>query len=76
MTRKTYRGPLVDVSFNGTMCRHAGECVRGMPEVFDAGAGPWINPEVASTADTADRLREAVGRCPSGAPAMVEHPED
>ena len=76
MTRKTYRVPLVDVAFNGEMRRHAGECVRGMPEVFDAGAGPWINPDVASTADTAGRLREAVGRCPSGALAMVEHPED
>ena len=46
-----------------------------MPEVFDAGDGPWINPGVASTADTADGLREAVGRCPSGALAIDGHPE-
>jgi uncharacterized Fe-S cluster protein YjdI len=74
MTRKTYRGPLVDVSFDGEVCRHAAECVRGMPEVFDTTARPWINPEVARTADLADKLREVVGRCPSGALATVEHP--
>lgn len=75
MTRKTYRGPLVDVSFDGEVCRHAAECVRGMPEVFDTTARPWINPEVARTADLADKLREVVGRCPSGALAMVGHPQ-
>lgn len=75
MTRKTYHGPLVDVSFDGEVCQHAAECVRGMPEVFNTSARPWINPEVARTADLADKLREVVGRCPSGALAMVEHPE-
>jgi len=74
MTRRTYRGPLVDVSFDAEACRHAAECVRGMPTVFDTSARPWINPEVAGTDDLADRLREVVGRCPSGALVMVEHP--
>ncbi|HEX7806361.1 MAG TPA: (4Fe-4S)-binding protein [Cellulomonas sp.] len=75
MTSKVYRGPLVDVSFDREVCRHAAECVRGMPDVFDTSARPWINPEVAGTTDLANRLREVVGRCPSGALAIVEHPE-
>lgn len=71
--RKTYTGPLVDVSFDGEICAHAAECVRGMPAVFDPTARPWINPEVASSAEAADQLRAVVQRCPSGALEIVEH---
>ncbi len=67
MTRRTYTGPIVDVSFDGALCQHAVECVRGMPAVFDTSAKPWINPEHADTAELADHLRDVVGRCPSGA---------
>lgn len=44
MARKTYTGPLVNVTFDGALCEHAAECVRGMPEVFNTSARPWINP--------------------------------
>jgi uncharacterized Fe-S cluster protein YjdI len=67
MTRRTYAGPLVDVSFDAEVCRHAAECVRGMPEVFDVSRRPWIDPTQAHTEDTAQALRRVVGRCPSGA---------
>ena len=40
MARKTYTGPIVDVSFDGEICMHAAECVRGMPTVFDPTARP------------------------------------
>jgi len=73
MTRKVYTGPLVDVSFDGEVCRHAAECVLGMPTVFDTSTRPWINPESASTPVLADELRDVVGRCPSGALEIVEH---
>jgi len=73
MTRKAYTGPLVDVSFDGEVCRHAAECVLGMAAVFDTSARPWINPDAASTPALADQLREVVGRCPSGALEIVEH---
>ena len=73
MARKTYTGPLVDVSFDGEICAHAAECVRGMPAVFDPAARPWINPEVAGDAAAADHLRDVVSRCPSGALEIVEH---
>ena len=73
MARKTYTGPVVDVSFDGEICAHAAECVRGMPAVFDTSARPWINPEVASSPEAADQLRDVVRRCPSGALEIVEH---
>lgn len=73
MTRKTYTGPLVDVSFDGEVCQHSGNCVRGMPSVFDTEARPWINPETATDEDLAQQLREVIGRCPSGALRVEEH---
>ncbi|GAB3008961.1 hypothetical protein GCM10023080_088790 [Streptomyces pseudoechinosporeus] len=39
------------------------ECVRGLPEVFDTAARPWIRTDGAAT----DRLAEVVRRCLSGA---------
>lgn len=73
MARKTYTGPIVDVTFDGELCRHAGECVRGMASVFDTSQRPWINPGTATTAEYADLLRQVVGRCPSGALGIAEH---
>ncbi len=62
-TRKPYRGRDVVVSFDPAVCRHAAECVRGLPEVFDTAKRPWIQPDNADAA----RVIEVVGRCPSGA---------
>jgi uncharacterized Fe-S cluster protein YjdI len=73
MARKTYTGPIIDVSFDGELCQHAAECVRGMPSVFDTAQRPWINPTHANSAESADHLRDVVGRCPSGALEIVEH---
>lgn len=63
MPRKTYTGEQVDVSFDPELCRHAAECVRGLPAVFDTSARPWIQPDGAPAADVV----EVVARCPSGA---------
>ncbi len=35
MARKTYRGTALNVTFDAEACIHAGECVRGLPQVFD-----------------------------------------
>ncbi|MFN3600984.1 MAG: (4Fe-4S)-binding protein [Dietzia sp.] len=67
MTRKTYTGRYLNVSFDGELCRHAAECVRGMPDVFDPSRRPWIDPGQAATEEDAERLRRVIGRCPSGA---------
>ncbi|WP_104106326.1 (4Fe-4S)-binding protein [Nocardioides sp. 616] len=73
MARKTYTGPLVDVSFDAALCRHAAECVRGMPEVFMPSRRPWIDPTQADTDVAAQTLRDVIARCPSGALRVVEH---
>lgn len=63
MSRKTYQGTAVAVSFDDEVCTHAAECVRGLPAVFEPGRRPWILPDNAA----ADEVIEVVGRCPSGA---------
>jgi uncharacterized Fe-S cluster protein YjdI len=73
MTRKLYTGPLLDVSFDGEVCQHSGNCVRGMPAVFDTEARPWIDPVAADDEASARLLREVIGRCPSGALRVEEH---
>ena len=40
-----------------------GDCVRGLPSVFDVGKKPWINGDGASP----DKIAEQVKKYPSGA---------
>lgn len=63
MARKEYVGRDVIVSFDPEVCQHSGNCVRGLPAVFDTKRQPWIEPDGA----TADEVIAQVGRCPSGA---------
>src|SRR5262245_8956893 len=63
MAAKEYQAGDVVVSFDGDVCIHSEECVRGLPQVFNTAAKPWIQPGTASPED----VRAAVGRCPSGA---------
>lgn len=51
------------VTFEASLCQHAAECVRGLPDVFDTAKRPWIQPEHA----TLDEVEAVVGRCPSHA---------
>ncbi|MEU2824307.1 (4Fe-4S)-binding protein [Streptomyces bacillaris] len=61
--RRAYEGRSITVTFEAGRCRHAAECVRGLPEVFDTARRPWIRPDAAD----AGRVAEVVRRCPSGA---------
>ena len=73
MARRTYTGPVVDVSYDGEVCQHSGNCVRGMPAVFDTDRRPWIDPGAAPDEVSAQELRRVVGTCPSGALRIEEH---
>ncbi len=75
MTRKMYKGPIVDVSFDGEICQHAAECVRGMPEVYNTAKRPWIAMNLVDTPEKAEKFREVTRRCPSGALRLHEHSE-
>lgn len=63
MSRKIYPGAHVDVGFDPAVCRHAAECVNGLPAVFDTKRRPWISPDGA----TVDAVVETIRRCPTGA---------
>jgi uncharacterized Fe-S cluster protein YjdI len=64
---QVYAGDGFEVTYDPGVCTHAGECVRGLPEVFDSQARPWVRPERAPAA----RVAEVVARCPSGALKFV-----
>ncbi len=63
MARKPFVGRDVTVSFDSEVCQHSGNCVRGLPSVFDTNRKPWIEPDGA----TDEVVIAQVGRCPSGA---------
>jgi uncharacterized Fe-S cluster protein YjdI len=68
---QTYAGDGFEVTYDPGACIHAAECIRGLPEVFDSQARPWIRPERAA----ANRIAEIVARCPSGALKFVGRAE-
>lgn len=63
MTRKTYTGEEIDVTFDLKQCIHTGRCTRGLPEVFDTKKRPWIQIGESE----AQQILDVVGQCPSGA---------
>ena len=65
MTKRlqVYETPEITVTFDPARCIHSGNCVRGLPAVFDIRRKRWIRPEAAS----ADEVAAQVARCPSGA---------
>jgi uncharacterized Fe-S cluster protein YjdI len=63
MSRKSFVGNGVTVSFDSEVCQHSGNCVKGLGAVFDSTQKPWINPDGAS----ADEVIAQVALCPSGA---------
>lgn len=60
---QTYETPDIVVTFDPNVCSHSGECVRGLPAVFDITRKRWVRPEAAA----ADAVAAQVARCPSGA---------
>jgi len=60
---QVYETPEIVVTFDPNVCTHAGECVRGLPAVFDVRRQRWVRPELAPAGDVAAQVR----RCPSGA---------
>jgi uncharacterized Fe-S cluster protein YjdI len=60
---KKYTNGEVTIVWQNALCIHSGNCVRGLPEVFDVRKNPWINAQGGTT----ERIIEQVNRCPSGA---------
>jgi uncharacterized Fe-S cluster protein YjdI len=60
---KEYSNKEIKVLWNPEKCIHAGECVKGLPQVFSRDSTPWIDIQRASSED----IMKVVDRCPSGA---------
>ncbi|RBL90793.1 (4Fe-4S)-binding protein [Chitinophaga flava] len=60
---KTYSNGEVTIVWKPEVCKHSEVCFRGLPEVFDPHAKPWIN----ATGSNTERIIQQVNKCPSGA---------
>lgn len=60
---KEYTNGEVTIVWKPNLCSHSGNCVKGLPKVFNTKARPWIDAEGASTQAIIDQ----VNNCPSGA---------
>lgn len=58
-----YPGSQIDVSWDGRLCIHIGECGNATGDLFVGGRDPWCIPDTSAKAE----VREIVERCPSGA---------
>jgi CDGSH-type Zn-finger protein/uncharacterized Fe-S cluster protein YjdI len=61
--RRTYATDAIEVHWEPRLCIHVKNCVRGLGEVFDPDARPWVQVDAAS----ADAIAATVLTCPTGA---------
>ena len=58
-----FDGEQLDVSWDGRLCIHVGECTRAKGELFVSGRKPWGQPDLGKAEYVAGVCR----RCPTGA---------
>jgi CDGSH-type Zn-finger protein/uncharacterized Fe-S cluster protein YjdI len=58
-----YPGNEANVTWNGKLCIHIGECGRAKGDLFIGGRKPWCQPDSSSR----EEIEEVVLRCPTGA---------
>ena len=61
-----YAGAKVAISYDPDVCTHSGNCVKGLPGVFNVDREPWIDPDGGSV----EEIKAAIRNCPSGALTM------
>ena len=69
---KKYSNGEVTIVWKPQVCIHSGICFRGLGEVFNPQARPWITPENATT----ERIIDQVKKCPSGALSYYMNSEE
>src|ERR1051325_10830766 len=62
MTRE-YTNDKSTVFWDAERCVHSGNCLRGLPQVFELEKRPWVGVDAAEP----DAIAQAIMRCPSGA---------
>ena len=65
-----YEGQEGDVTWDGRLCIHVGECSRAEGELFVAGRKPWCQPDLGGDRE---QIVQIVKRCPTGALAYEEN---
>jgi len=66
---KQYKKDTLTVVWKPDLCIHSTVCWKGLRDVFDPKRRPWINMEGAD----AEKIKEQVTKCPSGALSYIEH---
>ena len=61
--KKKYTKENLTVIWQPDLCIHSEKCFRGLPEVFNPANKPWVNMD----AESVDRIKDQVTKCPSGA---------
>ncbi len=61
--RRVYANDAISIEWEPSLCIHTGNCTRGLGEVFDAHARPWVDVGGADP----DRIAATVLTCPTGA---------
>ncbi len=69
---KAYTDDEVTIVWEADKCIHSGICVKGLPNVFNPKARPWISISAAST----EALVNQVKQCPSGALSYYMNDEE
>ena len=59
----TYPGDKADVTWDGRLCIHIGECGRAQGDLFVGGRQPWCQPNLVSL----ENVVNVAERCPTGA---------
>ncbi len=60
---KEYTNGEITITWQPKLCKHAGICVKMLPQVYNPKTTPWIQIGNAST----EALKKQVSLCPSGA---------
>ena len=68
---KRYTNGQITVIWQPDLCVHSGNCVRGLPLVFDRHRRPWIELQH----DQTETIQRQVERCPSGALSWEKNSE-
>lgn len=61
--RRVYENDAIEVHWEPRLCIHVRNCVRGLGQVFDPAARPWIQVDAADP----DAIAQTILTCPTGA---------
>ena len=63
-----YSNDDITIVWKPEVCKHAAECVKRLPKVYNPKERPWLKIENASTSE----LKEQINACPSGALSFID----